>query len=62
MIIRIETDVEPADIKAFLQEHQPNVPVFFDERNHLVLRVNRRSRLAALELIGRLLSQSGDER
>lgn len=62
MQIRIESSVEPAAITAFLKERKLRVPVFFDPKlgevnTHIVVIVNRRSRLAAFELITWLLTR-----
>ncbi len=57
MQIRIETDVPPPALKAFLEERKLRVPVFFDKNTHVVIIVNRRSRRAALELIDWLVTR-----
>jgi hypothetical protein len=57
MQIRIETNVAPQALKSFLDERKLFVPVFFDEREHVVLTINPRNRADAIKLIDWLMTQ-----
>lgn len=56
MRITIEIQTERSALKKFLDERQLRVAAFLNNDGHVVLFVNPSSRLAALELIGWLIS------
>lgn len=57
MKVRIETNVAPAALKAFLEIAAVKLPVFFDDREHIVIDINPHNRADAILVIDWLMTQ-----
>jgi hypothetical protein len=57
MYIRVETAAEPQAVNQFLEERGLCVPVFIDNREHIVIDINPRNRADAITLIDWLMTQ-----
>lgn len=60
MKITIETNIPPPALKAFLEERELRVPVFFNRNTHVVILFNpelNHSRSDALQLIDWLMAR-----